>query len=532
VLLDNAAETAQVTPLLPGSPSCTTLITSRRPLTGLVATHGALSVPLDVLSDDDAVALLVGHLGQARVAAEPGAVKELLALCAGLPLALGIVAARAAVHPSLSLASMAAELRSHRLDGLDAGETDLNLRAVLSWSYRALPPDAVTLVGLIALAPGDDIGEEALAALFPQPADDLVAANLVTRSADGRYRMHDLVRLYAAERAARELDADVRTTALRRVVDHYLRTAHVADKLLDPDRPAVEIGPPVEGSRPVPLTDALGWLTAEHRAVLASQRLATEQGWHAQAWQLAAVLDTFHWRWCDSDTHIAALHAGLRSARAIGDLTIGVRALRNLGHVCASAGRTDEAKGYLTQAVELAGDLGDTVSQAHANMTLAQAVGREGDLVAAHEFAAAALEQYRAGTEPHWVASALNQLGWISALLGRFDEARAHCLEGLALHRHHDHRMGEAETLDSLGYIHHHSGQFAEAVTYYRTAVALFDELGHNNHMALSLERLGEAHSEAGDRDEAEQAWHEALRLHRAHGRTAEAARVEALLTR
>ncbi|HEX7307970.1 AfsR/SARP family transcriptional regulator [Lentzea sp.] len=529
VLLDNAAETAQVLPLLPGSPGCVTLVTSRRPLTGLVATHGALPVPLDVLSDDDAVALLVGHLGAARVAAEPGAVKELLSLCAGLPLALGIVAARAAVHPSRSLASMAVELRSHRLDGLDAGETDLNLRAVLSWSYRALPPDAITLVGLMALAPGDDIGQDALAALFPCPAGDLTAANLVTRSPDGRYRMHDLVRLYAAERAARELAEDVRTGALRRVVDHYLRTAHAADKLLDPGRPAVEIGPPVEGSRPVPLTDALGWFAVEHRAVLASQRLAAEQGWHAQAWQLAAVLDTYHHRWCDADTHIAALRTGLSSAQAVGDLAISVRALRNLGQVCARAGQADEAKRFLTHAVELAGELGDTISQAHANMSLAQAHGGD-DLLAAHQVATAALGQYRAGTEPHWEASALNQLGWISALLGWYDEARAHCVAALELHRRHGIRMGEAETLDSLGYIAHRAGRLSEAVGHYRAAVALFDELGHNNHLALTLERLGEAHAEAGERSEAEEAWHEAARLHRAHGRTAEADRVEALL--
>ena len=104
--------------------------------------------------------------------------------------------------------------------------------------------------------------------------------------------------------------------------------------------------------------------------------------------------------------------------------------------------------------------------------------------------------------------------------------------QALALHRHHDNRNGEGETLDSLGYIHHHSGQFAEAVSYYREAVALFDELGHNNHVALSLERLGAAHSEAGDRGQAENAWREALRLHRVHGRTAEADRLEALLAR
>ncbi|MFL6120012.1 BTAD domain-containing putative transcriptional regulator [Actinophytocola sp.] len=221
VLLDNAADTNQVVPLLPGSATVTTLVTSRHPLTGLLACHGATAVPLDVLSDAEALELLAARLGPDRLAAEPEAVAELVEHCGGLPLALGIVAARVLASPRTPLAQLAAQLRSPttRLDCLDTGDAGLDLRTVFGLSYRDLTPDTTRLACLIALAPGPDISASAASALIGRDAGpmlrELETAHLISQSAPGRYRMHSLVRTDARERAA-ALPVD---DALRRLID-------------------------------------------------------------------------------------------------------------------------------------------------------------------------------------------------------------------------------------------------------------------------------------------------------------------------
>lgn len=214
ILLDNAADLDQVIPLLPGSGTCTVLITSRRHLTGLAALHGAHLLDLNVLPEPDAHELLASHLGPDRAAAEPHAVADLLAVCAGLPLAVRIVAARAQQHPGFPLAALADELRdaSGRLDGLDAGDVRVNLRGVLSWSVHSLDAEAAWLFGLLGIAPGPGISLTAVASLAGQPVErvravlrELEHASLVAQHEPGRYRMHDLIRLCAAETSVAKL---------------------------------------------------------------------------------------------------------------------------------------------------------------------------------------------------------------------------------------------------------------------------------------------------------------------------------------
>ena len=160
VVLDNARDAEQVRPLLPGSPGCLAVVTSRDQLTGLVATDGARPLTLDLLPAADARDLLTRRLGPGRVATEPAAVAEIIARCARLPLALTIAAARAATHPSFPLAALAAELReaTHALDPFHGGDSATDVRAVFSWSYRALSPGAARLFRLLGLHPGPDIG--------------------------------------------------------------------------------------------------------------------------------------------------------------------------------------------------------------------------------------------------------------------------------------------------------------------------------------------------------------------------------------
>ncbi|SHF03127.1 DNA-binding transcriptional activator of the SARP family [Streptoalloteichus hindustanus] len=308
VVLDNAADSEQVRPLLPGSPSCAVLVTSRRRLTALATTQGARLLELDPLTPAESRTLLAGHLDQARMLAEPEAVAELLDRCAGLPLAIGIVAARTATRPDFPLAALAAELRdgATRLDALDAGELGVDLRSVFDSSWRALEPDSADLLRLVALAPGPDIGLPAVASLAALPVRrvrsllaNLANAHLVQQSASGRYRVHDLVRLYAAERAQDDLRADLRTAALRRVVDHYVHAATAGVRLLAPGQPWGEDDPLAPGVWPERLTSpsaARAWFDAERRCLTAVRKLAAERGWHRAASRLAWAESVDRWR--------------------------------------------------------------------------------------------------------------------------------------------------------------------------------------------------------------------------------------------
>ncbi|MFL6077243.1 MAG: BTAD domain-containing putative transcriptional regulator [Mycobacteriales bacterium] len=222
IMLDDAYDIAQVTALLPGSPGCTTVVTSRNRLTGLIAGHGAVPVHLDVLPEDEARLLLTRYLGHERVTAEPDALADLLEFCAGLPLALGIMAARALAQEELPLSVLADELRdaSARLDALTTDDLSASVRTAMCRSYDALGPDAARALRVLALAPGPDIGLPAAARLLSRPRatartllSDLENASLIRQRAAGRYHMHDLVRLHAAARAERDCAGTRRTDA-------------------------------------------------------------------------------------------------------------------------------------------------------------------------------------------------------------------------------------------------------------------------------------------------------------------------------
>jgi hypothetical protein len=305
VVADNAADTTQVTPLLPAGPSCAVLVTSRNRLPGLATAHGAHLVSLDVMSECEARALQLRHLDGLRLGTEPAAAADLLSVCAGLPLALSITAARAAQHPTFPLAGLAGELREthHRLDALDAGDPHANLRTVLSWSCHALDPRARRVFALLGLAEGPDVGLPAAAALTGLTVGQtrgvlrtLENASLVRQHAPGRYRMHDLVGLHAAEQAEQQLTTDARTSAARRLVDFYLHTASAADHLMYPHREVVRLDPPSDGHRPQPLADtaaALRWFDTERACLAATVELARARRWHTAVWQLARLVETF-----------------------------------------------------------------------------------------------------------------------------------------------------------------------------------------------------------------------------------------------
>ncbi|CCH30710.1 BTAD domain-containing putative transcriptional regulator [Actinosynnema sp. NPDC047251] len=534
VVLDNARDVRQVTPLIPGGSRCTVVITSRNALTGLVATSGTLPVPLDLLAPDEARELLVRQVGAARIDAEPAAVEELLRPCAGLPLALGIVAARAATSPDLPLRALADELRDevNRLDAFDTGDPALSLRALFDASYQALDPDAARLFRLLGLAPGPDLGPAAAASLAGLPVartrvllSTLESANLVVRQR--RYRMHDLVRLYAADRAG------VEEEAVRRLVDHYAHAAFAAERLLYPARFLIDLGPMASGCVAVSHTDeaaAWEWFQEEYRCLPAVQRLAVDAGLHERAWQLAWTLETFHQRQGLHRDMLDTWEIALTAARRLADADVQVLAHRRLGYAHMWLEEHDAAVRHLHQALGLADRPGAEVPRAHTHYSLAQAWTQQGSHSRALRHATTALDLYRDHGEPLDVAEGLNIVGWLETRMGYYEPAREHCEQALALYREHHDEEGESAALDSLGHTAHEAGWYAESVRYYQEALALCRRLGRTLAEAEILDRAAHAHAALGSLDDARLMWERALELYRRHRRAEDADRVEATL--
>jgi tetratricopeptide (TPR) repeat protein len=536
IVLDNAATADQVIPLLPGSPTCTVLVTGRHRLASLIDRHGARHLTLGVLACDEARALLAGRLGADRVAAEPDAADELVELCGAYPLALSITARHAAIRPGVPLAEVAAELRELGLEMLDH-DTDpaASLPSVLSWSLRRLTKEQRTVFGLLGIAPGPDTTLPAVVSLTDlslararKALSALEEASLVERRPLGRYAMHDLVRDYAT---THDLPDGVREAAMVRVVDFYLHTAHAADRLLYPHRPLLPPDPPAAGVHPHSLPDvaaATAWLEAEHATLLGTQRAAIALGRHHVVWHLAWVMDTFHFRRGYLRDALASWQAALDAAAHLPDLTIRSRTHRILGRACSRLGLHEEATGHMDWALELAvRHHNDPTEQAHTHLQLAFVWGRRGDDQRALSHARHAFDLHRILDHPVQEADALNAMGWFAARLGELDAARDHCRAALTRHRHHHDHTGEAAALDSLGLIAHRAGDHHQAVDHYRQALTLYRTLGHAYQVADALDRVGHPHAALGQQEQARAAWRQALELYRKQGRDTDAQRVQ-----
>jgi tetratricopeptide (TPR) repeat protein len=537
IVLDNAATADQVVPLLPGSPTCTVLVTGRTRLASLIDRHGARHVQMDILSREEARALLIERLGDRRVAAEPQATDELIELCGRYPLALSITARHVSLRPRIPLAEFADELRDLGLDVLDDDDLTASLPAVLSWSLRGLTTGQRSVFALLGIAPGPDIDLPAAVSLTGLSLTEarkalhvLEGHSLVDRHPHGRYRMHDLIRAYAVTTAHDHLQEPARRAALERVVDFYLHTANTADRLLDPNRALVRLGPPAPGVHPDPLPDlpgALAWLAAHHLHLLAAQRISADHHRHRTVWHLAWSLGTFHRRQGHHHDGLAVWQAAADAAGHLPDPAARILAYRSLGRAHSELGRYEQAIGHLHQALALAQQHRDPTQQAHTHQALTRAWELRGDDLRALEHARHALDLYRALDQSVWEADALNDVGWYSARLGDYDTARGHCQAALLLHRQHRNPDGEAATLDSLGYIDHHTGQHHQAIRHYHQAVALYRTLGDTTGAADTLDKLGHPHIALGQHDEARAAWQQALEMYREQDRAADAERVQ-----
>ena len=522
VVLDNARDTEQVRPLLPGTAGCLALVTSRNQLTGLIAAEGAHPLQLDLLTVPEACDLLARRLGARRVAVERRAAEEIIAGCARLPLALAIVAARAAARPGFPLARIAAELRQAAtlLDPFDDGELAVNVRAVFACSYRALSTGAARLFRLLGLHPGPDISAFAAASLAGVARDqattllaELARAHMLTEQLPGRYTFHDLLRAYAAEQAHACDDAEARHAGIGRVLDHYLHTADAAALHLNPRRDGVTTAPPLAGVTREEVADyqqALAWFTTEHPVLLAAIA-RTPAGFDAYTWRLTSALTTFLDRRGYWQELKAAQGTALAAARRQGDQVGQATACRGLGLAYRGLKQFGDARTHYLLALDLFRELGHHTGQAQAHVNLAWLAAAQGRHGEALEHSRQSLRQYQAAGSREGQASALNNVGWHLAELGDYDQSLAHCQKALVLVWELGDLSTQAHTWDSLGYIYLHLNRHLQAAGCYQHAILLFSATGDLYGEAASLSCLGDVHDAVGAGGAARRAWMRAL---------------------
>ena len=526
MVLDNARDAGQVRPLLPGTGAARVVVTSRNQLTGLVATDGAVPVPLDVLAEDEAGELLAGRLGAGRVAAEPGAVADLVARCDRMPLALAIVAARAAVHPDITLAELAEQLRdpAEALDALDAGDATTDLRTVFSWSYRALPAVPRQVFAALGLHPGPDLDLTAAANLTGRPVAearralaDLVRLHLVGQRPGERYAMHDLVRAYAAETARNDLSPAEQAAATARLLTFYRHTtvhagrlAHTGGRLtLTADAPGHSLDLPDRAA-------AIEWIRAERANLIATAESAAAAG----DADYAPAINLCLWNyWNDhgySAECLAVSAAAVAAARHGPDQLTLAYALSDLAGALMGVGRYAETVRNGEEARRLLHDSGDAAGERLLLGNLQEIYIVIGDLAQAQRCAQEQLAIVRTLGEPIAVGESGIQLAQLDLHLGRLDEALAYAREAVEIFAGTDRVRDRGESLWTLGAVHHRRGEPEAARVALVHAQEVFRSAGMTgNLLARVLAALGRLSREQGQRVAAGRYLGEALEMAR-----------------
>lgn len=554
LVLDNAGSVEQIRPLLPGSASCSVLVTSRETLPALIARHGAHRVLLDLLTPADSMDLLHTLLGE-RVTTERVAAEALVEYCVRLPLALRLAAELALARPDVSLAELATELADERrrLDLLDGGgDPRTEVRAVFSWSYRHLPVDAARMFRLWGLHPGRALSVDAAAALADVDLDEaqrlidvLVRAHIAEQLLPGRYQLHDLLRVYAAELAGED------RTAMTRLFDHYVAAAALAMDLHVPQekhlRPAT---PPLRfaGWRPA---NPQEWLEVERGNLLAVASHATRNGWpehikllsgilwkyldlggyHEDALMLHTHASAFadggdktnpltliglgYWRVGRSREALSYLEEALDGAREAGNRNTESYVLNALGLVCRALGRFDDALGYLEQALQLAKETGDRNSEGLVLVVLGTATRGMGRYVESARYLELALVIARETGDRTSEGYVRVNLGDVLSAQGKHDAAVSSLEEGLALFAETGTRTSEGYALGILGGALRSLGRYDEALERLDQALAVSRETGGRTNEGVALKHLGDVHREMGRHDEATRCLTEALAIAR-----------------
>lgn len=496
LVLDDAADERQVAPLLPNSPSCLVLVTSRRRL----AIDGAYPLPLDVFGADDAVDLLSRVAGPARVAADPGAARRVVEVCGRLPIAIALVARRLQARPAWTMTDLARRLADddRRLGQLAAGSRAV--RTAFDLSYRSLPAGRARMLRLLSVHPGNDVTAASAAALAdtdPDAAEQLLEAlldeHLLLQDRPGRYHCHDLVRAYAGERCRAEDGDRDRHDARLRVLTWYLHTTDAANRTLYPLGRHLDTAVPRHPRTFTTHRHALAYFETEHDNLVDAVRIAVEHGLATIAWQLpAAMWGHFHLRkhWADQ---IAMYRSALAAAEGAGDRQGQASTLTTLAIAHTDLHRYDEAVECCERAVRLRHALGDRAGEAISRSVLGiahTAQGRPGQALDEHLRAVAA---YRRLGDLRGQALAQNSLADTHRRLGHHRQALWYLIDALAVQVAIDDRHSRRLTLATLGDVHAELGRHDQAVTYYRQALEICRELGDTWTAAGVLDRLSGA---------------------------------------
>ena len=541
ILLDNAKDAAQVRPLLPGSASCAVLVTTRNRTPDLASTR---FVDLHVLEDTEALTLFSRIVDDDRPAAEPDATAEVLLACAGLPLAIRICAARLAARQQWRIATLANRLRNEqrRLDELETG--DLAVRSSFQVSYDSLHAgrhgiNPARVFRLLGLWHGASISLPAAAALFGESDDDvadaletLVDANLLESPAADWYQFHDLLRVYATERAQEEESETDRTEAVGRLLRWYLETGEAAADAVSPRRYRVPREPAAPGYPPLgfgSVDEALAWYGDERANVVTATLQAAAAGLHDIAWRLPPNLfPLFNRRgnWTDCvTTHRVAAESVRKAADRLGEAWV----LNTLGWSLARL-RDEEAFGYLEQAMAIRRELGDTRGEAQSAIGLGEGYLKvRGPGEEAVRYLRLAADLLRPTDMLSLRAIALNNLGEVHLDLGDLDAAEECCVEARDIWREIG-GYGEGWALDNLGRVYLALGRIDDAASSLTDAINAHRASGELAGQATTLKHLGHARSAAGDLAAARNSWTEALSIFEQIDERAEAAEVAAAL--
>ncbi|MEU2426522.1 BTAD domain-containing putative transcriptional regulator [Streptomyces sp. NPDC007851] len=468
VLLDNAKDAAQIRPLLPGTEGCAALVTSRVRMVDLAGAH---LVDLDVMSPDEALRLFTRIVGEERVASEREAALDVVAACGFLPLAIRIAASRLAARRTWTVSVLAAKLADERrrLDELQAG--DLAVKATFELGYGQLEPAQARAFRLLGLADGPDISLAAAAAVLALPAEDtedllesLVDTSLLESAAPGRYRFHDLVRLYARACAERdEQPPGEREAAMSRLLDFYLATAAGVYAI---ERPGERVLDHLSRSTYPGLAftnrdKALDWLFTEASGLLAAVQQAGTAGRLRRA----------------ADLLVAAVD--------LGESGIGARQYVQAASAVISAAQRH----------------GDAYAEGRARLMHSHLLGVSGQFTESDREASEALRLGLAAGDPVVCAQAPNQQGIIALYTMRHDEAEQHLTRALAAFRADRNTPGEASALCNLSRVHLATGRTESAVSLARQGVTIYerDDTGMALRLANGKYALGLALTSAGE---------------------------------
>jgi DNA-binding SARP family transcriptional activator/Tfp pilus assembly protein PilF len=500
ILLDNAATVDQIRPLVPPTTTSALVVTSRNALTSLATYHDVHAVGLDVQSHDEALALLRSVVGADRIDREPDEAARIATLCGHLPLALRIAAAKLVGQPHSTLRRLAVEFTSgDRLDALSVDGDARSVRTVFASAYRALSPTAAQVFRLIGLHPGTTFGPQLAAAIVALPPADtdralveLTDAYLIAQTDGDRFRLHDLIRLYANECALR-LDSPP-TEALARLVDWYLGVADVASRVLDRGRG--QIAPTLRHPLSVvPFSpdyqNVLTFLDGERENLLPVVRLAAEQGRHDVAWQLSYLLTGFfnsRGRWAD---RVEICRLGLAAAQRLGDPGAEGLMRSGLGMALVVTRRLDEALDCLYPALAIARASGDRRREGHVANNIATAYARLRRFDEALEAYLEALDAHRANDDPLGIALACNNIGTAYIRLGRPELGLPQLHQALDITRRIDNPRIEAGVLSTFGEAYLSQRRLSQALAHFQQGLDIRRAIGDRRHEVDSLHQIG-----------------------------------------